>query len=217
VAWATPAGDRANLSEIKVVQNWGAQMRNLEKIPSVVSFTKKSPERGERQFGADLSKDAIAMVHTKLQLGVGSTSDELDHILEALDGIRNLSFQYVKKSEGLPKQTLLGPEEIVKEYLERVFHYIFEAESESLSNFAAELRSRTPVDIVVTIPAVSVLLFSLQIMLNHARNGTTGLRTPLSELLQKQDSTMTKRIFLAYEKLCSSLSQKPLLFTRPVI
>jgi hypothetical protein len=157
VAWATPAGNRASLSEIKVAQDWGAQMRNQQKIPSVVSYTRKS-ERRERQFGADLSTDAIAMVHTKLQLDVGSTSTELDHILEALEGVHNLNFQYVKRSEGLPKHTLVGPEGIVKEYLERVFHYLIESESESLSDFAPELRSRTPVDIVVTIPAVCLHL-----------------------------------------------------------
>ena len=94
------------------------------------------------------------MVHTKLQLDVGSTSNELDHILEALDGVHNLSFQYVKSTEGLPRHTLLGPEEIVKEYLERVYHYLIGSNSDSLSDFEAELRARTPVDIVVTIPAV---------------------------------------------------------------
>lgn len=130
-------------------------MSNLKKIPSVLSFTRKSVEKKERQFGADLSRDAIAMVHTKLQLDVGSTSNELDHILEALEGVQNLNFQYVKASDGLPRHTLLGPEEIVKEYLERVYHYLIESNSDSLSDFERDLRLRTPVDIVMTIPAVS--------------------------------------------------------------
>ncbi|KAL5322237.1 hypothetical protein ACEPPN_010209 [Leptodophora sp. 'Broadleaf-Isolate-01'] len=155
VAWATPTGARASLAPggIEVVQIWGAKMGNHKKIPSVVSYTPSS-RKGERQFGLDLSADAVALLHTKLQLGVSDVSQELDHILESLEGVHNLNFQYLKKSDGLPKHILFSPEQIVRDYLQRVFHYLFESESDSLpSPFAPELRQLTPVDIVVTVPA----------------------------------------------------------------
>ncbi len=158
VAWATPTGARASLAPggIEVVQIWGAKMGNHKKIPSVVSYTPNS-RKGERQFGLDLSADAVALLHTKLQLGVSDVSQELDHILESLEGVHNLNFQYLKKSDGLPKHILFSPEQIVRDYLQRVFHYLFESESDSLPPpFAPELRQLTPVDIVVTVPAVSL-------------------------------------------------------------
>jgi hypothetical protein len=132
-----------------VVLDWGERMGNQDKVPSVISYSRSS-HNGEQQWGSDLSKDAIAMVHTKLRLDIDDTSAELDQILETLEGIDNLNFQYVRNLEGLPKFTRKGPEEIVADYLEKVFGRFIEA----ISSFTPEWRARTPVDIVATIPAV---------------------------------------------------------------
>jgi len=94
------------------------------------------------------------MVHTKLQLDVDDTSAELDLILQALEGMHNLSFQYIEDSEGKPKYPRKGPEEIVEDYLSKVFDYLLE----TIGQFTEELRNNIPVDIVVTIPAVCPLL-----------------------------------------------------------
>lgn len=92
------------------------------------------------------------MVHTKLELDLHKTSDELDFILDALDGMHNLHFQYIRASQGLQQYTWKSPEEIVEDYLAKVFDAILKHLVETA--FPEELRSRMPVDIVVTIPAV---------------------------------------------------------------
>jgi hypothetical protein len=124
-------------------------MSNQDKVPSVISYSRAS-HKGQQQWGSDLSKDAIAMVHTKLRLDVDNTSEELDQILEALEGMHNLNFQYIRNLAGLPKFTRKEPEEIVADYLEKVFGRLLEA----ISSFTPEWRAQTPVDIVATIPAV---------------------------------------------------------------
>jgi len=69
-------------------------MANHERVPSVISYSPPSHAQ-EQQWGADLSPNAVAMVHTKLALDIGDTSEELDLILDALDGMKNLQFQNV--------------------------------------------------------------------------------------------------------------------------
>ncbi|KAH7342511.1 hypothetical protein BKA65DRAFT_504250 [Rhexocercosporidium sp. MPI-PUGE-AT-0058] len=148
VAIATPTGNRAHLNEIDVVEDWGPGMGNSKKIPSVISYSLKT-QKGEQQWGADLSPQAIAMVHTKLQLDVVEPEAELDLVLQSLDGMWNLDFQYIKSQEGNPKYTCKGPEEIVEDYLSHVFAFLLEA----VSTFTVELRREIPVDIVATVPA----------------------------------------------------------------
>ncbi|KAH0538333.1 hypothetical protein FGG08_005068 [Glutinoglossum americanum] len=148
VAIATPAGNKVYLNKIDIIRDWGPQMGNHDKIPSVISYSRASDAQ-EQQWGASLSPEAVAMVHTKLELDVHDTSEELDLISQALDGMYNLHFQYVKAAGGLPEYTWKGPEEIVEDYLTKVFDYLLEA----VESFTEELRARIPVDIVVTIPA----------------------------------------------------------------
>jgi hypothetical protein len=124
-------------------------MGNLNKVPSVISYS--MIENDEQQWGADLSRHAIAMVHTKLQLDVDSTSNELDLVLQALEGMHNLHFQYIENTEGIPRYTVKAPEQIVEDYLERVFEYLMN----SVQGLTTALIRRTPVDLVVTVPAVS--------------------------------------------------------------
>jgi hypothetical protein len=124
-------------------------MGNHDKVPSVISYSLKGPNK-EQQWGADLSPQAVAMVHTKLQLDVEDAAAELDLILQMLDGIQNLSYRYITDSGGKPKYPRKGPEEIVADYLTKVFEFLLKAVAE----LTEDLRSRIPVDIVATIPAV---------------------------------------------------------------
>ncbi|KAI9773911.1 MAG: hypothetical protein M1840_006137 [Geoglossum simile] len=148
VAIATPAGYRASLKEIDAIDDWGPQMRNDPKVPSVISYSPMSKDE-EQQWGRSLSPKAVAMVHTKLELDVHDTSGELDLTLQALDGMCNLHFQYVRASRGLPEYTWKAPEEIVEDYLSKIFDYLLE----KLDCFTAELRARISTDIVITVPA----------------------------------------------------------------
>jgi hypothetical protein len=125
-------------------------MGNHEKIPSIISYSLRSPAN-EQQWGTNLSPQAIAMVHTKLQLDVDDTSAELDLILQMLDGVHDLNMQYIIDG-GADKYPRKAPEVIVKDYLTKVFDYLLKA----VAPFSAELRKAIPVDIVATVPAVSL-------------------------------------------------------------
>lgn len=190
VAIATPTGNRAYLEEIDVVEDWGPGMGNSKKIPSVISYSLKT-QRNEQQWGADLSPQAIAMVHTKLQLDVVEAAAELDLVLQSLDGMYNLDFGYIKSREGKPKYTCKGPEEIVEDYLTHVFTYLLQA----VSAFTTELRREIPVDIVATIPAVrDILTLTNESMLTVicSRSGDTGLKIQPSAHLWKLASAETR-------------------------
>lgn len=138
------------MNEIDIVSDWGHDMVNLDKVPSVYSYSPSSGA-GEQQWGVSLSPDAVAMMHTKLELDVRSTAEELDLALEVLDGMRNLHFQNIKASGALPPYTWKRSEQIAQDYLTKVYG----ASAEELYKiYPEELKARMPVDIVVTIPAV---------------------------------------------------------------
>jgi hypothetical protein len=141
------------LREIDVVTDWGDKMGNHDKIPSVYSYSPSS-EKGEQQWGLSLSENAVAMVNTKLELDIHDVPEELSMILQALDGMKNLHFQHIKAAGGLPAFPWQGPEEIVTDYLKKVFAYLLQA----VAKFSEELRAQVPVDIVVTVPPVGFLV-----------------------------------------------------------
>jgi molecular chaperone DnaK (HSP70) len=89
------------------------------------------------------------MVHTKLQLDIGNTSNELDLALQALEGMDNLHYRHIKNSEVEPSYPIQSPEEIVQDYL----HFVFEYLLSSVEQFTKQFLRHTSVDIVVTIPA----------------------------------------------------------------
>lgn len=149
VAFATPSSNEARLNEIDLVDNWGPRMENHKKIPSVISFTAPTSKK-EQQWGCDLSEDAMAMIHTKLQLDLLDVAGELDQILHSLEGMDDLKFDHIKEAGALPSYTDKSPQEVVTEYLSKVFKSF----SDTIEEFSMELRLRIPVDIVVTVPTV---------------------------------------------------------------
>src|SRR6266480_51644 len=156
VALATPKLDDASLDKIFPVDDWG-RMGTHHKIPSVISYSPPS-SAGELQWGASLSEDAITMVNMKMELDVqGSKLDELELLLQVLDGTSNLDFDRgVKAAKGNPEYTWKNPEDIITDYLTRVFHHL----NQVVAHFGPDLRAKLPVDIVITIPVVlpSILL-----------------------------------------------------------
>jgi hypothetical protein len=126
-------------------------MDNSDKVPSIISYSPAS-EAKEEQWGSDLSSDAVAMVHTKLELDEqDDKSDELLLLIHALDGMKNLHFDNVREARGLPDFTWKAPEMIVKDY----FEFIVKCVDQQLEYMGPEMRNSIPVDIVLTTPVVS--------------------------------------------------------------
>ncbi|QDS73014.1 hypothetical protein FKW77_009110 [Venturia effusa] len=123
VAYATPSNNVAILGDIAVVTYWGPQMGNSD-------------------------KNAVAMITTKLELDIGTVSEELDILSSTLNGMKDLDFKYVKAAAGMPAFPCKGPEDIVTDYLTHVFEYLVQ----TVDSFSYEVRERFPVDIVVTCP-----------------------------------------------------------------
>ncbi|KAN0071918.1 hypothetical protein V8E54_009647 [Elaphomyces granulatus] len=153
IAFATPIGNIAYLNEIDMINISGDEMSFDERIPSVISYSPAS-EMQERQWGSSLSSNAVAIVDTKLELELQDSSGELDLILKALDGMHNLNFQYIRDYQGLPPYPYKRPEEIVGDFLAKVFDAFLEGMTTRLDQgFPQELRDQLSVDIVVPIPA----------------------------------------------------------------
>lgn len=69
--------------------------------------------------------------------------------------MHNLTFQYVKDTEGKLRYKDKAPERIVEDYLELVFEYLMS----SIQIFSAEFLRYTPVDVVALAPAVSIPIY----------------------------------------------------------
>jgi hypothetical protein len=155
------------------MRNFGNKMDSAEKIPSKISY---SPCSGaaEEQFGADISPEGVTMVNTKLELDYQETkSEELDLIIQVLEGMNDLDFGHVKAAKGYPGYTWKGPEDVVTDYLEKVF-YAFENATQHLE----ENKRTAPVDILITVPVVRCFL-CLKILAdaNEVSGGLTRPKT----------------------------------------
>lgn len=126
-------------------------MDNADKVPSIKSYSKRSKEGQEANWGSDLAPGAVAMKHMKLRLDAQSVSDEIEFLLQLLDGTRNLNFENIKDAKGMPDYTEKPPEEIVTDYLTNVFQHVLQ----TVNGFTTEVRETIPTDIVITIPVVS--------------------------------------------------------------
>jgi methionine synthase II (cobalamin-independent) len=128
-------------------------MTNDVKIPSVISYSPRSAQN-EQQFGADLSPDAVSFLNTKLELDLqDSRLEELDLILQVLEGMKNLNFDNIKASKGYPAYTWKKPEDIVTDYLTRVYNCFVKS-----TEYMEEIRKTAPVDIIITVPVVGTLI-----------------------------------------------------------
>ena len=103
-----------------------------------------------------MSPDALTMINTKLELDVqDSKIGELELILQVLEGMGNLHFDHVKAARGYPEYTWKTPEEIATDYLTKVFQRV----DRVVEKFSPLLKTRIPVDIVITVPVVSFKAF----------------------------------------------------------
>jgi hypothetical protein len=130
--------------------DWGDRMDNSDKVPSVKSYSAKSKDGREANWGSDLAPGAVAMKHMKLRLDAQSVSEEIDFLLQILDGTRNLEFDNIKNARGMPDYTDKAPEDVVTDYLTNVFQHLLE----TVDGFTRQARESIPTDIVITIPVV---------------------------------------------------------------
>jgi hypothetical protein len=84
-----------------------------------------------------------------------SRLEELDLILQVLEGVKNLNFDIIKASRGYPAYTWKKPEGIVTDYLTRVYESFAKA-----TEYMEEIRKTAPVDIVITVPVVDSYRFA---------------------------------------------------------
>ncbi|KAL6709496.1 hypothetical protein ACN47E_001431 [Coniothyrium glycines] len=142
VAYATPSGNECDLNEIDVVIEWGRKME--DKVPSVISYS------GDHcAWAYDVS--GVTMVHTKLELGLQSLMGEMDLTLQVLEGMGNLNFDEMfemKDGPDRPTYSHKTPEDIVTDYLSKVFEYL----EQDVDKFGDVARKHTTTDIVVTVP-----------------------------------------------------------------
>jgi hypothetical protein len=161
IGYASFSGDSCSLDDIDVVLAWGPTMYSTPKVPSVVSYTPGH----EQQWGRDLSSNAIALIHTKLQLDIDSVSGELDFILQALDGMKNLRFNAMVADGGLPSYTEKSPEQIVQYYLTKFCDAALRnLRTDDVDEFSERSLNNISTDIVITHPSVrddSALNFEL--------------------------------------------------------
>jgi hypothetical protein len=126
-------------------------MASTQKVPSVYSYS--PAPKDEQQWGDSLSDEAVTMINTKLELDVqDNKSDELRLLLQVLDGMHNFSFEYVRACRGYPDYTSKDPEQIITDYMSRIFQRF----EQHVDKFGTKLTSRLLVDIVVTVPVVSI-------------------------------------------------------------
>jgi len=156
-----PRSNVAKLEDIQTISSWGANMTNHFKIPSVFSYSPS--EDGRLQWGANINPSAVTMVNTKLELDVQDNKiEELELLLQVLDGTRNLKFEYVKNSKGDPDYTCRDPEVIVTDYLTEVFKVL----QQTFQDSGSHVMGHIPVDIVITVPVVGPILRSSSMKLS---------------------------------------------------
>lgn len=152
VAYATPLGTRCVLDDIDVMVEWGASVN--DKVPSVISYSRK-----EYEWGEAISADAVCMVHTKLELGLQNVLGELNMTLQVLDGMTDLNFDEMLTKSGsydVPAYSSKSPEEIVTDYLTKIFQYM----EQEVNKFGKAARMYTTTDLVVTVPTVIATLYA---------------------------------------------------------
>lgn len=152
LAIAHVTSENANIDDIEVLQNWGPNGSNLSKARSMISYARTND--GKTQWGSAVSDHNTAMVNTKLDLEPQpGRYDELEMTWYLLMGTGNLAFEHLKKIGPDPAYTSAPPEQIVQDYLTHIFESacrqgVFKTDLSKLEE------TRTPIDIVVTVPAV---------------------------------------------------------------
>lgn len=136
-------------SEELPLQNWPG-LANNPKVPSVISYS--GSNESESQWGYEISKNALTLVWTKLELDDCERPEELGLILTALRGMENLDFEHIREQKGLPSYPAREPEQVIADYLSEVRKYVMAHLPGDISRTYFDTVST---DLVVTVPSVS--------------------------------------------------------------
>lgn len=97
------------------------------------------------------------MSWTKLELEEQERREELRLILEALTAMGNLDISSIERSYGLPSYPGVDPMDIVTDYLTLVRNHIWTFLGNKYGTVYLDI---TPIDLVITIPAVNFPLLT---------------------------------------------------------
>ena len=122
-------------------------MNNQQKVRTQISYSE-----GEIKWGSDINETALAMINTKLELDVQSNRyDELELTLHVLEGTKNLLFENIRDTNANPKYAAKPPEEIVTDYITKICE-----STRKVIDVDQLARTKTPVDLVITVPVVRI-------------------------------------------------------------
>ena len=145
----TAIQSEVDVDQIRLVDVWPPR-KTSAKVPSEISYS-SAPGR-ERQWGSDISQEAVKMVWTKMELDQQERSEELRMILDALNGMNNLDLKAIERSRGIPDYPAMDPVDIVADYLSKVRAHLVQTLE---ATYGKEYLTIIPIDLVITVPAVS--------------------------------------------------------------
>lgn len=165
--------DHANLGDIEVLQNWGRNGDdNMDKVRTMISYIKSAT--GQTQWGAAVGDHIAAMVNTKLELDPQTSKfDELELTWYLLRGTGNLAFQHLKSIGPDPAYPSAPPKQIVQDYLRHIYESMWRKVPNGAGGSTGVftkidlenlIKTKTPVDIVITVPAVRSKSFAPGVM-----------------------------------------------------
>lgn len=128
-------------------------VRNQVKVPSQIAYS--SSHEHNSQWGYDISPEALRLIWTKLELEKQNRVDELNHLLRALDGMKDLDLNEIAKTRGLPEYPAKEPVEIISDYLSLVCEHVVKRDMPY--SVGEALFESSKIDLVVTCPTVSSL------------------------------------------------------------
>jgi hypothetical protein len=137
--------------------NWPG--KNAQKVPSTYSYSKTSSEKRCKQWGYSISDDAQVMQWTKLELEPRTTVRELEALRELVRGLDLLkelrANENAANTNDIPRHISRDAGDIIRDYLGNVakewYQYMRSQGQHTLSS--------VPLDIVITHPAVRILLY----------------------------------------------------------
>ena len=126
----------------------------------MISYVKSTD--GATQWGSNVSDHATAMVNTKLEFEPQPTRlDELELTLYLLRGTGNLAFEHLKRIGPNPAYSSAPPKQIVQDYLTHIYESACKPDSFRDADMTRLGETNTPLDVVVTVPAVSLAFKSI--------------------------------------------------------
>ena len=150
VAWLEiKAGVPYGAGDVRAFTDWRGGGSVTDKVPSVISYD-LSPARYQ-QWGYSIDPSSTVFQWTKLELKRRSVKDELDSLVELLDGLSNLRPDGLKDGVYPQRHYCKSATEVVEDFLMKVARYW----RSSLSTTSQHLFANIPIDLVISHPAVS--------------------------------------------------------------